>query len=135
MHYRQTKAEQAVRVVRRYLIRFINKFSKKKHIENVLDMYSLNKNMGNDHDFKGKVVFPSICPGWDNTPRKAEKGMFLKNATPELFGKKLREISESRNRDDFIFINAWNEWSEGAYLEPDEINGYKYLEEIRKNCF
>ena len=95
-------------------------------------MASLNKKMGIDKTFKEKKVYPSICPAWDNTPRKAEKGMFLKDATPELFGKKLREISLSRDKDDFIFINAWNEWSEGAYLEPDEKNHYAYLEAIKK---
>ena len=49
----------------------------------------------------------------------------MKGANPDKFKKYLLQHSKDT---DFLFINAWNEWAEGTYLEPDEKYGYKYYD-------
>jgi hypothetical protein len=82
------------------------------------------------------VTFPGAFPDWDNTPRYKQNAIVYKGASPERFGfwfKQLAETMPGRNLpENFIFINAWNEWAEGAYLEPDSSNEYGYLEAIKK---
>jgi lipopolysaccharide biosynthesis protein len=81
---------------------------------------------------KGKSYLGAFVD-WDNTARKGKKGMVIKGATPEKFKKYLTMQMENakNNNSEFVFINAWNEWAEGTYLEADEKYGYKYLEAIR----
>jgi hypothetical protein len=76
-----------------------------------------------------KKIFPSVFTGWDNTPRHKNRG-FIIDSSPDNFKQYLNNIqSLSIDFDNnFIFINAWNEWGEGMYLEPDTVNGFKYLE-------
>lgn len=85
---------------------------------------------------KNEKLYRAISPMWDNTARKQDKGMILDGATPELYKQWLRDIiietKNNKNLDDnIIFINAWNEWAEGAYLEPDLKWKYGYLEATR----
>ena len=78
---------------------------------------------------------PKLIPGafvdWDNIARK-KNGMLFKNADPEKFRKYLSKLVDRciEEKKEFIFINAWNEWGEGAYLEPDEKNGYDNLQAV-----
>lgn len=75
-----------------------------------------------------------LFPGWDNTARKGKRAMIITGNTSEKFEKYLKEQYGKcvRRNKEFIFINAWNEWGEGAYLEPDIQNRYEYLEAIRR---
>ena len=83
--------------------------------------------------------FPVVSIGWDNTPRYAGLGkesvVHIGN-TPESFAACLQQARESLERHSgqpkIIYINAWNEWVEGAYLEPDMMWGYSYLEAVKK---
>lgn len=79
---------------------------------------------------------PCAFVDWDNTPRKGDRGIVVHNANPTLFEKYFKLlIQKTRNeyKEDMVFIFAWNEWAEGGYLEPDEKNGYGYLEAIKRS--
>ena len=70
---------------------------------------------------------------WDNTPRR-KTGRLFKGASPEKFRAYMTRLVQKVREEyslPYIFINAWNEWGEGAYLEPDERYGYAYLEALR----
>jgi lipopolysaccharide biosynthesis protein len=76
-------------------------------------------------------VHPGVMPGWDNSARRPTSGVIYHNATPDLFQTWLEHaIGQARKNpagERLVFINAWNEWAEGAYLEPDLRFGYGYL--------
>lgn len=80
--------------------------------------------------------FRAICPDWDNEARKPGRGTTLIGSTPAKYGRWLQHLCDyTKKRFEpskrFIFVNAWNEWAEGAYLEPDRRYGYAYLEATR----
>lgn len=81
--------------------------------------------------------YPCLTPQWDNSPRRVDSKFYaLINSTPEKFKYWLRSVFTSfvpySTEENFIFINAWNEWAEGNYLEPDTRWGTQYLEAIRE---
>lgn len=70
---------------------------------------------------------------WDNTARK-KNGYVHMGASPNKFENYMSLLFEKidkSNQQPVIFINAWNEWCEGAYLEPDTLNEYKYLQAFK----
>ena len=81
-----------------------------------------------------KKLIAGAFVDWDNTPRN-RNGLVYDGASPEKFGiyfKRLVKKVEREYDEKFIFINAWNEWAEGAYLEPDEKYGYNYLDKLKQ---
>lgn len=82
-----------------------------------------------------KNHFRTVFVDYDDTPRRKEKGICTQNKSVEIF-KNTLEMSiqlAKEEGNEYIFINAWNEWGEGNYLEPDECNEYAYLEAV-KDC-
>lgn len=79
----------------------------------------------------------SVCPAWDNTARRKKGGAIFLNSTPEEYSRWLgnavtRTMLDAPTPDErIIFCNAWNEWAEGAHLEPDTRFGYAWLETTR----
>lgn len=80
-----------------------------------------------------KTYFTGAC-GFDTTPRRGDTGECIINRSPKLFEKFVTEllIKTAYYENDFMLINAWNEWGEGMYIEPDMRDGYGYLEAIKK---
>jgi len=81
--------------------------------------------------------FPHVSIGWDNNPRfYSIRPDVVKNDTPEEFEKALRLakkfVDEHKLPAPLISVNSWNEWTETSYLEPDDRNGYGYLEAIKR---
>lgn len=80
--------------------------------------------------------FPGATPSWDNSARKKENAVILRGATPDIYEQWLRQTARRfrppNDEENFIFINAWNEWAEGNHLEPCQKWGRAYLEATRR---
>ena len=81
--------------------------------------------------------FSCVTPSWDNSARRRSGSRILIGSSPELYEKWLRsilkkELEAGAFKESLIFINAWNEWAEGNYLEPDQKFGRVYLEATRR---
>jgi hypothetical protein len=81
--------------------------------------------------------FRGVMTSWDNTARRGSASHIFVNATPEAYEVWLRGVVDATRRDlpageRLLFINAWNDWAEGAHLEPDQKFGRAYLEATRR---
>jgi len=84
-----------------------------------------------DREKPDHLLFRGIFPQWDNTARRKDPKIFY-DANPDLYEKWLSHIIRYSKKNlpedkQYIFINAWNEWAEAAYIEPDRKYGYTYL--------
>lgn len=83
-------------------------------------------------DSPSRKLFKTVMPGWDNEARRPGKGFTFAFSNPADYSKWLTHACKVTQRDRppeerFVFINAWNEWAEGAHLEPDRKFGYAFL--------
>lgn len=78
-------------------------------------------------------LLPGAFVDWDNTPRN-QKGVVYDGFSVDLFQNKMTDLVFRAKREgkNMIFINAWNEWAEGAFLEPDEKYQHQKLEAVYK---
>ena len=82
------------------------------------------------------VRFPCVTPMWDNSPRRPTSGAAIfHGSTPQLYQRWLeRELTKFEPpsaEENFVFLNAWNEWAEGNHLEPCQRWGSAYLDATR----
>jgi len=84
----------------------------------------------------GHTRFRGVAPSWDNTARRQDNAYVFHHASPGAFQAWTEAMLAETRRQNFgderiVFINAWNEWAEGAHLEPDVRFGHGWLEALR----
>lgn len=79
-------------------------------------------------------IIPCAFVNYDASPRKGFNSTIVCGFTPNKFGKYLKQLivkAKNEYHTDYLFLMAWNEWGEGAYVEPNEHNKFSVLENIR----
>ena len=99
------------------------------HIFDYKDFASFYANKPEEYQYE---LFKTVSPSWDNEPRMPGRSLIVLHSTPRIYQQWLKKaclsaLKKEKNKR-FVFINAWNEWAEGAYLEPDRRLGYAYLQ-------
>ena len=121
-HYQISRLRQAVRYLH-----------KKTGTTDYLDYdYLWTRLLAKNSSYGDKEIVRSCFTNFDNSPRKGKAGFITKGARADKFGKYFGELlrTHRKNESDLITINAWNEWGEGAILEPTEQDGYAWLEAL-----
>lgn len=112
--------------------RYFKKISKSNKMTNIFDYNLVCKKMEN-RIYEEKEHCYGMFAEWDNTPRHKHNGTIFSNFTLDRY-KKCFAIQYNKSKENdhpFLIFDAWNEWGEGAILEPDNIFGLKKLEIIR----
>lgn len=88
---------------------------------------ALNDKLDKAFDFP---TYPCVTPSWDNDARKKGKGFIYQNSSPDLYSHWLRRVianETAAKKAPLVFVNAWNEWAEGAIMEPSNHLGHAVL--------
>ena len=119
--------------------RVIKRIRKELHLSQGLRIYDYDKVWGKllkkAEKLSSSEYYHGAFVSYDDTPRRgASRGIVIVGDTPEKFEsylRKLIKITESQGKE-FIFLTAWNEWGEGAYMEPDSRYGNEFLKALKK---
>lgn len=95
-----------------------------KHFETLWQLYSAKK--------EPHYIVP-VGSNWDDRPRARKNALVITGKTPDLFEKHCRaSLNYIDRRNNLAIIEAWNEWGEGSYIEPDKAFGFAFLDRVRK---
>jgi hypothetical protein len=111
-------------------LRFLTSGLRRHSYDDVwLDIISLSKK----ELVCSKKRYYSAFIDWDNSPRYGNKATIYSGSSLEKFSSYIENLfTQVKDENSVIYVNAWNEWSEGTYIEPDELNGYKCIEILSK---
>lgn len=88
---------------------------------------------------KLNYVLPTLMPRRDRTPRSGKNALVYKNSTPEKFRKVVKKalecVKDKKYDEKIIFLDSWNEWGEGSYMEPDLVYKNEYLKILKEEIF
>lgn len=123
---KQSKFNKLISLIKKRLLNYPRRIIEYNDVIEFLKRKTLREN-----------EFPVITPNWDNTARSGNRGSVIVNSNPQKFDLMLKNtLKKLENRDldkKIIFVEAWNEWAEGNYLEPDIKYGRGFLEVVKKN--
>lgn len=104
--------------------------------ENGVKIYSYDdiwRNILSSEPVDGSKTYFGGFAGYDEAPRRNRNATVVQGGTAEKFRYYIKELAKKNflAGNEFVFINAWNEWGEGMYLEPDAEYEFQYLEAVR----
>lgn len=119
--------------IRRYTFKYISKCFKSIKVYNKVLKFSdvAAKSL---KKVSSKGTYAGGFLGWDNSPRKGSMSTIVTKPTAKEVRQYLTtkiEIAHAVYKTDYLFLNAWNEWCEGTYLEPDTEHKYEYLKVVK----
>ena len=125
-------ARSLFNIVKRYVLRVLfNHFVLAK-----MPQREINKFLYDEYD-KLENVYPTLLPNWDRSARSGKKARIYVDSTPEVFKEQLITALDLLKYKNFehkiLFLQSWNEWAEGNYVEPDLKYGRGFLDVI-KDC-
>lgn len=105
---------------------------------NILNKFDYEKIMQHlfvDEDYR-ENVYPTLLPNWDRSARSGKKANIYYNCNPGNFEKHLSDaldiVKDKSPEHRILFLQSWNEWAEGNYVEPDLKYGHGFLDVINK---
>jgi hypothetical protein len=116
---------------------FYKLLSRKFNLGGIMNRYDYAKIIKHLYvkEDKWKNVYPTIISGWDRTARSGSVSIVWENCTPELFKQNVSNavdlVKDKDPEDQIIFLQSWNEWAEGNYVEPDLKYGRGFLDAIK----
>jgi lipopolysaccharide biosynthesis protein/SAM-dependent methyltransferase len=106
--------------------RISNVYNYRELVEKIQEKIEVERHMSFDNP-----LYRTCMLGWDNAARRADGWSAFGAFSLQSFFDWMRMVCEEShkrhgkfNDNAFVFVNAWNEWAEGTYLEPDKKYGY-----------
>lgn len=121
-------------VARAGIVKRINKLFHTEFLPDKRSAKGIYRCMKKHDKIEQKKTFLGTFTDYDDTPRRQRKGCVYCGNRIAYFKECLKSqlLYSLETGKEFVYINAWNEWGESAYLEPDEKHGYGYLEAVKE---